>query len=723
MRPLRELPWKQTGLGAFLVVVVVLAVPPLRQGAFDLASEAIFLATTPFAPDVSDFSAAPQSTKVLAADGSTLVELDGTQRLQPVKLADLPDHVRHAVLAAEDARFYQHPGVDAGALARALLNNIRGGHEQGGSTITQQLAKINYTHRQRTVFRKVKEVLYAAQLERHFSKDELLERYVNQVYFGEGAYGISAAAKEFFGVAPAQLSPAQAALLAGKISSPEGRNPRKDLPAVVERRDQVLGNMAKHHWLTPDQRDAAEAEAVKLAPAQDAPSARAPHFVELVKREAAGIDALGGTRQSRSTHLFTGGFTVETTLDPKAFDAATNAVRSQLGGAGDPSAAVVSVEPGDGAIKDLFGGLDFSKSQFDVASQGHRQPGSSFKPFVYLAALRDGIDPRTTFDSASPKTIPCPGGDVTVRNYEGEGGGQITVDDALARSVNVVFSQLICKVHADKVVTAARDDGIAERIDPVPAVALGGLSEGVTPLEMAAAYATFAAKGVYAEPYAITRIKGRDGTVLYTHQKKTRQAFSDKQAGVLTAALEGVVDHGTGTAAAIGRPLAGKTGTTENYGNAWFVGFVPQVATAVWVGHPEGDTPMTNVHGRKVAGGTFPASIFAATMKAELAGTPALPLPTASPDSLGLKGDANTTAPAAPSTLPTTPTGPATSTIPTFPPYSIAPGPGYNPPLTTPPPPSFPRATFPRPGTTLPGPPTTAHTTTSHATTTSTSGP
>jgi penicillin-binding protein 1A len=685
------------------VLAVVAAVPVLRQAADDVVSGAIFLATSPFAPDVSGFSVAPQGTKVLAADGSLLVELDGGQRVQPVKLADLPPHVRNAVLAAEDARFYRHPGVDALALARAAFNNLRGGSEQGGSTITQQLAKINYTHRQRTIFRKLKEVLYAAQLERHFSKDELLQRYVNQVYFGEGAYGISAAAQEFFGVAPGRLTPAQAALLAGKIHSPEGLDPRKDPAAVQERRDHVLHLMHDHGWLAAADLDAALAEPVKLAPPQPAAGARAPHFVELVKREATGLDVFGGSPQVRSTHLFTGGFTIETTLDPRAFDAAAAAVKAQLGAPGDPGAAVVGVAPGDGAIRNLFGGLDFGKSQFDVASQGHRQPGSSFKPFVYLASLRQKVDPRSTFDSASPKTVPCDGQDVTVHNYEGEGGGQITVDDALARSVNVVFTQLACKVGIPKVVDAARDAGISEPIKPVPAVALGGLSQGVTPLEMAAAYATFAAKGTYAEPYAIARIKDRDGAVLYTHQKRTHQAFSDNEAGVLTAAMEQVVQRGTGTGAAIGRPLAGKTGTTENYGNAWFVGFVPQVATAVWVGHLEGDVPMTNVHGRSVAGGTFPASIFAATMRAELAGQASLPLFTASPDSLDLHR-AGGDAPPPPPTSPATQPAPVSPTTPTAPPYTIAPGPDYSSPAPAPanpvrtiptfrPPPTFPRPT------------------------------
>ena len=635
---IRRLPLGRIGLGTLAAFGIVLAVPPLRQGAFALASESIFLATSPFAPNVSDFSAMPQGTKVLAADGSVLAELDGTQHLQPVRLDQISPAAKHAVLAAEDANFYDHPGVDAGALVRAAFNNVQGNSEQGGSTITQQLAKINYTNRQRTVFRKAKEVLYAAQLERKFSKNELLQRYVNQVYFGEGAYGMAAAAKEFFGTTPDKLDAAQAAMLAGKIRSPEGLNPRIKPDEVKTRRDQVLRNMHKHGWLSKQDLDAALAEPVALTPPQPAPGVKAPHFVEFVKREAGSIDALGGSPDSRGTQLFTGGYTVETTLDPKAFDAATATVQKQLGQKDDPTAAVVSVQPGDGAIRNLFGGLDFDGHQFDPATQGRRQPGSSFKPFVYMAAIRDGLDPRTKFDSASPMTIPCGTQQVTVNNYEGESEGMVDMDTALAKSINTVYMQVNCKVGADKTVQAAKDAGITEDLDPLPSIALGGLTHGVSPLEMAAAYATFAAKGTYARPYAIARIRDRNGRVIYEHERQLRQAFDAKQAGVLTAALEGVVQKGTGEAAAIGRPVAGKTGTTEQYGDAWFVGYVPQLSTAVWVGYPDNRTEMRKVHGGPVAGGRFPAQIFSGTMTAALQGVPVQDLFTATPDQLNLHG-------------------------------------------------------------------------------------
>jgi penicillin-binding protein 1A len=670
------------GLGTLLALAIVMAVPPLRRAALRGTSQAIFLAASPFAPDVSDFNQTGEGTKIVAADGTVLVQLAGTERRSPVALASLPPHVRNAVLAAEDANFYHHPGVDASALLRAAINNVRGGPEQGGSTITQQLAKITYTDRKRSLFRKVKEVLYASQLERHYTKDQLLERYINEVYFGEGSYGIGAASKEFFGITPDKLTPAQAAFLAGKIRAPEGLNPRKDLPAVQRRRDEVLRNMARHHWLSAADLNSALAEPITLSPPSSdsglSGGTKAPYFVELVRREAATLTAFGDSPEAA---LFNGGYTIETTLDVKALDATTDAVRKQLNAPGDPSAAVVSVQPGDGAIRNLFGGLDFQHNQFDVASQGTRQPGSSFKPFVYIAALRNGVDPRTTYDSKSPLDLPCNGQPVHVRNYEGTGHGPITVDDAMIHSVNVVFTQLICQIGPDKVVQVAKDMRFQEPINADPAIALGGLTKGVSPLEMAAAYATFAAKGVYAQPYAIARIRDRTGKVVYTHTKATAQVIEPQQAGVLTAALQRVVQQGTGTAAAIGRPVAGKTGTTENFGNAWFIGYVPQLATAVWVGHIEGDIPMTSVHGAAVPGGRFPASIFAATMRAALAGQRTQSLFTAPPDVLGLrppppkqpadtapKPSTTTTATVAPTTSTSVDTGSVDTTPTTAPP-------------------------------------------------------
>ena len=392
---------------------------------------------------------------------------------------------------------------------------------------------------------------------------------------------------------------------------------------------------------------------------------RAPHFVDFVKREAAGLDEMGDDPDTRRTRLLTGGYTVETTLDPKLFDATTAAVADRLGQPGDPVTAVASVMPGDDAVDNLFGGLDYLSTQFGYADRGLRPAGSAFKPFVYLAALRAGIDPRSVFDGTSGRVIPCYGAK-PVENYAGEDfGGAIDVNAALARSVNVVFVDLGCHVGVRAVVRAATDAGIpGDATEAQGAVFLGGLDRGVSPLSMATAYATFASGGVYAEPYGIKTIRDSRGKIVYQHHTRTHRAFDAKQAGVLNAALQRVVGDGTGRAAAIGRPLAGKTGTTENNVDAWFVGYTPQMATAVWTGFDPA-RPMANVHGRAVTGGSFPAAIFGDLMRTGLAGVPVRPLPLASPDSLPLHLVGEFPAPPPPprtsSTAPTTTTSTTTT--------------------------------------------------------------
>jgi penicillin-binding protein 1A len=579
---------------------------------------------------------------------------------------------------------------------------------EGGSTITQQLAKNNYAGSDRTFARKLREVLYASKLENRYEKDELLERYLNQIYFGESAYGLTAAARTFFAKPANELTVAEAATLAGKIRAPERLDPRTQPEAVIKRRNQVVRAMVVNNWLAATEAKVAEAAPLVLAPEAPPDVARAPHFVEYVKREAAGIAELGPDPDARSLRLFTGGLKVETTLDPRYFDAATEAVRAQLGEAGDPAVAAVTIKPGDGAILSLFGGLSFER-KFDVASQGRRQPGSSYKPFVYLAMLQAGIDPRSTYPASSPQTFEYQGEVFDVGNYEDEGGGESNVDDAMVHSLNTVFMRIGLDVGPDRVVAAARaahDPGDPGAIATVPSVALGGLSQGVTPLEHAAAYATFAAHGRYAAPYAITRITDRSGKVLYEHQVDVTEVYRDLEVGVLTAALQRVVTEGTGRGAAIGRPLAGKTGTTQNYGDAWFAGFVPQAATAVWVGDPTRITPMLDVHGRRVTGGSFPASIFAATMRAGLEGVPVEPLFTATPDQLTLQLATTTTSstavPDAPAvteaTTTTTPTTAPPETTTTRPPSETT----TSPPPTTAPPPTTSPSSSPPPSSTAP---------------------
>jgi penicillin-binding protein 1A len=648
---LRSLPWGRIGLGSAAVVFIIAVVPPFRSAAASVTSKIILTLATPLAPGTKGFEELSKASRVVAADGTEIGQLGGEQR-EPLKLDQLPPHVAKAVLAAEDADFYDHSGVDPSAVFRAMFNMAKGGGVSGGSTITQQLAKLNYTGSQRTILRKFKEVLYASQLERKYSKNELLERYLNQVYLGHGAYGFGLASQVYFGVDARELTPAQAAMLAGKIQAPNSLDPYTKADPVRDRRDHVLRAMREHGWLSDGDLSAALAAPLDVAPDPETRSAaagdtgRASHFVSLVGREAGGITALGNSPETRQKQAFTGGYTFETTLDVEAQDAAREAAQSQLGEEGDPTTAIASVQPGDGAIRVLFGGLD-PNVQFDPAAQGRRPPGSSFKPYVYLAMLDQRIDPRTEFDSGSPKTLDCRGAPWSVANYEGEGGGASSVDNAMTHSINTVFAQVMVKVGPTAVQKVAEKAGIPhDDLTPAEcAMALGGLRHGVSPLDQAAGFATFAAKGVAAKPYAITRIKDRNGKVIYTHKVDRDQALDETKVGVLNASLVDVVENGTGRAASIGRPVGGKTGTTENYGNAWFVGFTPQLATAVWVGHLEGDVPMENVHGTKVTGGSFPARIFGQYMKAATADDPVQQIFTASPDALNLRPPAPPPAP------------------------------------------------------------------------------
>ena len=328
----RAWPWRRILLVTGLVLVTVAVVPPFRRAAALGASKVVLFVASPLAPDISGFDDLPATTRIVAADGSVLVALDtptGGKR-EPVALDALPQHVWRAVLAAEDENFFSHNGVDPRAVFRALLRNAQG-RTQGGSTVTQQLAKINYTGGERTLLRKFREVLYAAELEKRYSKEELLQRYLNQVYFGDRAYGIAAASQQYFGVSPARLTVAQAALLAGKIKSPEQLDPRADPRSAKARRDGVLENMEESGWISPEVMQQAVATPVEVIPPQPPVNTRAPHFVDFVIEEAKRLSAFGGTPEGRAHKLFTGGYTVETTLDPRAFEAAEEAVRAQLG--------------------------------------------------------------------------------------------------------------------------------------------------------------------------------------------------------------------------------------------------------------------------------------------------------------------------------------------------------------------------------------------------------
>jgi penicillin-binding protein 1A len=492
---------------------------------------------------------------------------------------------------------------------------------QGGSTITQQFVKNSCVTTKRTISRKLKEAALAWQLEQHWSKDRILTAYLNTIYFGNGAYGIQRAAQTYFNTSAAKLTLAQAALLAGLPADPSGYDPVTNPKAARARRSEVLHDMLDQHDITVA--DVARAERTPLPRAQDVrlPGIQgpAPYFANYVKQQ---LISKYGTRR-----VFGGGLNVQTTLDLHLQRLARKAIESVLTAPDSPAAALVAIRPRTGEILAMYGGDNFRESQFNLAVQGERQAGSSFKPFVLATALREGISPSTTFAS-HPVSIFIGDRYWNVRNFEGDYVGQANLTNATILSDNSIYAQLTQLVGPAQVAATAHRLGITRHLNPYFAIGLG--ADPVSPLEMARAFSTFADNGARVDgsafgnrPRAIARIRNARAALIDDNRPLRRQVIDPNQDALLTSILQGVVQSGTGKRAALpDRPSAGKTGTTENFGDAWFVGYTPQIATAVWVGYPNKLVPMlTQFHGESVAGGTFPALIWRAFMQSALAGT------------------------------------------------------------------------------------------------------
>ncbi len=567
---------------------------------------------------------AAQTTKIFddAEEPHLLAELHGIENREIVGPDRIPQAVRDAVVAVEDERFYTHQGVDLIGILRALWADLRqGAIVQGGSTITQQFIKNAYISSEKTLDRKVKEAALAYQLEKQWSKDKILNEYLNIIYFGEGAYGIEAAAKTYFGVRAQDLTLAQAALLAGVTKSPARYSPRRDPEASLTRRDLILNKMYQQSYISSVELQQALAEPLVLADKKPEQTNEVPYWVELVREQL--------TSKYGSQTVLQGGLRVYTSIDLGKQAVAERVIAETLDEAGDPSASLVSIDVRTGRIVAMVGGADFSTQQFNIAVQGHRQPGSAFKTFVLVAALQQGVGPSTTYDSG-PITVELPGEDWNVKSPD---QGTLTLAEGTAKSSNGLYARLMMDVGPENVVDTAHRMGIETQLAPNPAIALGGLTTGVTPLEMAQAYGTLATGGNRLSgsvvfdpdhpqyPITITRVLGPQGELIDENRLVSTPVVDPRIAYTATEILKGVIDHGTGEAADIGRPAAGKTGTTQQYRDAWFVGYTPDLVTAVWVGYPDEQKEMTDVHGIKVSGGTFPARIWAAYMKEALAGT------------------------------------------------------------------------------------------------------
>jgi len=562
-----------------------------------------------------------QPTKIYSADGKLLANFFLENR-EVVKLSQISTDLANAVVAVEDERFYQHTGVDTiGIVRAAVLNLMAGNTKEGASTITQQYIRNTILADERyeiSLRRKLREAYLAEELEKRRSKKEILELYLNAVYFGDGAYGAESAARTYFGKAANQLTLAEASLLAGLPQSPIRLNPIYNMAGAKARQRVVLERMTANGYISKAQADEAADAPIVLNKVVDPLQGiyDCQFFVSYVRKQL--------LTQYPDSLVFKGGLKVYTTIDTRQQRKAEAAVRSVLNRPNDPEAGLCSIDPRTGYIVAMYGGKSYSKNAYNTATQGKRQPGSSFKMFVLVTALEKGIPPRRPFSASSPAIIPTRP-PWKVNNAEGGGKGAQTLAAATAHSTNVVFARLIWEIGAKDVARTAKRMGITSEVPAYPAIALGGLPRGVSPLEMASAYGVLATGGVRYEPTAITKILGPDGESIYEHKPVGTRVLTKEISWATTQLLMGVVRGGTGRRAALpGREVAGKTGTAQSYQDAWFCGYTPQLSTAVWMGYTKGAIPMRSVHGQRVFGGTFCAPIWHNFMNAALAGQPKL---------------------------------------------------------------------------------------------------
>lgn len=642
MRTLTKLIFTLAIASAGLIVSVLAAAP---------AAHALFTAGSAGGPsDVLALGDLPETSQVFAADGSLMTTFHAEENRAPIKFSDVPPGVVNAVLDTEDDKFWDHHGVNPLATARALFSDSSaGGIKQGGSTITQQLVKNTLLTNERTVSRKIKEAVLAVRLENELSKQQILERYLNTVYFGNGAYGIKTAAEVYFGIPVNQLTRIQGALLAGLINNPDGEDPFRFPERAKARRDFVLDRMVVNGHLTR-----AEADAAKNAPLPTKkfaltkpPDGQDSYFIEEVKQRLLNEPTLGDTPQARYNAVFRGGLKIYTTLDPSFQQDAKQAVADHLPDEnGTWTGALVSVDTHTGAVRALVGGPGFDRSQYRIATEGPgRQPGSSFKPIVLAAALKEGFNIHAGVDGTTPCAFANPGSDpYIVKNTESNESGYFDLTSAMAQSINCAYVRLGIKVGLDKVVTMAKQLGIETPLQPYLSLSLG--AQEARPIDMAGVYATFANDGIHHRPFLVDHIVDRTGKTIFQGGDKGTQVLSPNKAHELLVALRAVVTQGTGVAAALdNRPTAGKTGTSENNGNAWFDGVTPQLTTVVWMGSPTGNVPMTNVCGTTatgnsvcpgiVYGATIPAPIWHDFMAAALAGQAPLDFPPPDPNDMG----------------------------------------------------------------------------------------
>jgi penicillin-binding protein 1A len=574
-----------------------------------------------------------QRSQMFASDGALIGEFKANENREPISFDQMPIVMRQSILAIEDAGFYNHDGVNIKALMRATLANVSaGGVRQGGSTITQQLVKNALVGDERNIDRKVAEAMYAMRLEEEMTKDQILERYLNTVYFGSGAYGVEAAAETFFGKSAIDLNLGEAAFLAGLVRAPGTYDPFRNPERSLARRNLVLDSVLAEGWATE-----VEVEAAKLQPIPTevlaAPDAPPPvdYFVAAARsaflNDPIYDDVFGDTYEERYDLLFRGGLTIETTFNPNLQAAAEDAVLTTIPAdkQGQFTASIVALDPRTGAVSAMVGGPGFDRFQYNIATQQPgRQAGSSFKTFVLAAAVESGATGRDLVDGTAPCTFKVPGqADYTSR---GGGAGVGTLESMTGRSINCAYLRLGQSVSGAHVVDVARRLGIEspelERSKDNITLAIGEVE--VNPLEMASAYGTIANSGWRHDPYLIQRVVGPDGTVIYEHETGPGELVMDAGvAATITDILRSPIENGTASrnGRVEGHTVAGKTGTNDRYTDAWFVGYTPSLSVSVWMGSPLLQEPMRGFPGvGNVTGGSHPTQMWNKVMTAALAG-------------------------------------------------------------------------------------------------------
>jgi membrane peptidoglycan carboxypeptidase len=591
-------------------------------GGFGFVAGSVLFALAYFTVDIPDPNAYvnSQSTIIQYSNGEEIGRV-GTQNRQIVPLAKIPLNVRYAVLAAEDRNFYSNKAFSITGIARAVINNLRGGSLQGGSTITQQYAKTAFLTPSRTIQRKVKELVIAIKLENQLSKDQIFESYLNTIYFGRGSYGVMTASQQYFNRNVDQLTNSQAVVIASILRSPGLYDPvfrEGNAERLANRFEYTKNNMIEAGWL--DEKDAAKMKLPTVAPRSTSGQLSGPkgHIIESVQKELAKI----GFSQDQ---LLVGGLVIKTTLDQKAQQSAVDAVNKfyPKNAPADLRIGLVGIRPGTGEILALYGGRDYLERQLNDATQSITQAGSTFKPFAIVAALEQGIPLTSMWNGDSPQTFDDLGKPYVVSNYGNNGWGQTSLFDATKHSINTIFVPLGIKVGPDKVVDVARRAGIV----------LGTSSPHV--IDVANAYATFAAQGIKSKPYLVSQVLGSNKGVLYEATPQTQEAFSKEVMADLTYALKGTITGGTGAAAlALGRPAAGKTGTSQSNASAWFSAYTPQIAASVSFFRDNATQTLNGIGGMtSLTGGSFPARIWTQFMKGALKGEPIMDFP--APSNIG----------------------------------------------------------------------------------------